>query len=312
MAQNLRLVGQNSNGMKYYFTAILMVFGLVAEGQEVADTLDVREVNQRLDSLFLAHIEDAPGRLKLVHAEPLFIDLIRDLGARKGEKEWNVGLGLTDNLGADRYDGLIEYEWAPIDRLGLEVEVPVSLDRPLTAGAPQRGGQINSLKLAAQWTMLVNDRFNTSLALGYIHEFELAHPESWGKGGAGVAEGMVFNPFFVAAKRWGTNWHSLLYTGPRVMQHFGAEHWDWNYDINLNLNYMIPGTRNFVGVEMNQIMRADGDVDITFRPQMRLGLADNLLVGIATGIPIYRENERMSSFIRLIYEPGHRHHHPHR
>jgi hypothetical protein len=28
-------------------------------------------------------------------------------------------------------------------------------------------------------------------------------------------------------------------------------------------------------------------------------------VGIVTGIPVNRENERFSSFLRLIYEPSH-------
>ena len=297
--------------MKYVTTSVFLVLGLVAKSQN-ADSLDVREANQRrLDSLWITAYEQASGPLKLVHAEPLYIDLIRDLGARKGEKEWNIGMGITDNLSEDRYDGLVEYEWAPFDRLGLEIELPLSYYRSLRPDASSRGGQINSLKLAAQWTFLVNDRFNTSMALGYIHEFELAHPSNWGQDEEMLVDGMVFNPFFVAAKRWGTNWHSLVYTGPRFVQHFNQANWDANFDLNLNLNYMIPGTRNFVGVEMNQTVQGNGDVDITFRPQMRLGLADNLLVGIATGIPLLRENERMSSFIRLIYEPGHRHRHPH-
>ena len=52
---------------------------------------------------------------KVTHAEPLYIDLIRDLGARKGEREWNVGLGLTDRSDYDEYITLVEYEWAPIE-----------------------------------------------------------------------------------------------------------------------------------------------------------------------------------------------------
>ncbi|HRD79361.1 MAG TPA: hypothetical protein PLL53_01280 [Saprospiraceae bacterium] len=46
---------------------------------------------------------------------------------------------------------------------------------------------------------------------------------------------------------------------------------------------------------------------MTIRPQMRLSLADNLMVGIVSGILIARENQRFSSFVRIIYEPGHRH-----
>jgi hypothetical protein len=67
---------------------------------------------------------------------------------------------------------------------------------------------------------------------------------------------------------------------------------------------MISGTRNFIGVEFNKTIDK-GDFDMTMRPQMRLGIADNLLIGIVAGIPVSRENERLSSFIRLIWEPGH-------
>lgn len=52
--------------------------------------------NSTKDSLYIHQIEEAPGKHKVLHAEPLYIDLIRDLGARKGEREWNVGLGMTD------------------------------------------------------------------------------------------------------------------------------------------------------------------------------------------------------------------------
>lgn len=65
--------------------------------------------------------------LKLVQVEPLYIDLILYLGEHKGEKEWNIGAGLTDNLGYDQYEFLEEYEWAPLDRLGLEIEVSVTM-----------------------------------------------------------------------------------------------------------------------------------------------------------------------------------------
>ena len=90
--------------------------------------------------------------LKLEHAEPLYIDLMRDLGAHKGEKEWNIGAGMTDNLAYDRYEFLVEYEWAPIDRLGLEVEVPVTVftqnSRDRRPDIYRPSDRIESLKLA--------------------------------------------------------------------------------------------------------------------------------------------------------------------
>lgn len=88
--------------------------------------------NVTLDSLYLAEVEEKRETVKVLHAEPLYIDLIRDLGARKGEKEWNLGLGLTDNNQYDEYTALVEYEWAVIDRLGLEVELPFSFYYPVT------------------------------------------------------------------------------------------------------------------------------------------------------------------------------------
>jgi hypothetical protein len=68
---------------------------------------------------------------------------------------------------------------------------------------------------------------------------------------------------------------------------------------------MITGTRNFIGVEFNKTFDVE-DFDMTIRPQMRLGIADNLLIGIVAGIPVSRENERLSSFARLIWEPKHK------
>jgi len=67
---------------------------------------------------------------------------------------------------------------------------------------------------------------------------------------------------------------------------------------------MISGTRNFIGLEINKEI-VDGKFNMVLRPQMRLGIADNVLVGIVIGIPLNRESERLSTFLRFIYEPPH-------
>jgi len=255
------------------------------------------------DCLYIEQIEDHREPDKVLHAEPLYIDLIRDLGARKGEKEWNIGLGLTDNLKFDSYEALIEYEWAPIDRLGLEVELPFTFYAPVngTDNVSVPSDQLNSIKVAAQWTFFVNEPMATSMAIGYINEFELSDFNSFGKP---FIKGNVYNPFLVVAKRWGNNFHSLIYTGPMIEQNFNSNKFHTFYDINSSFHYMISGTRNFIGIEFNKTMD-QSDFDMTIRPQMRLGIADNLLIGIVAGIPVSRENERLSSFARLIWEPGH-------
>lgn len=261
--------------------------------------------NIEKDSLYFVEVEDQKEPDKVLHAEPLYIDLIRDLGARKGEKEWNIGLGLTDNLSFDSYEALIEYEWAPMDRLGLEVELPFTFyssvnGTPREATIPSH--KLNSIKVAFQWSFFVNEPMATSMAFGYINEFELSGFKDFGRP---LVTGNVYNPFFVVAKRWGNNFHSLIYTGPMFEQVFENNTFHTAYDINTSFHYMIPGTRNFIGVEFNKTLQKN-DFDMTMRPQMRLGIADNLMVGIVAGIPIDRENERISSFLRLIWEPKHR------
>lgn len=273
------------------FSALL--FPCVASAQETND-------NSIKDSLFVHEVQNTTEPDKVLHAEPLYIDLIRDLGARKGEREWNIGLGLTDKNQYDEYTALVEYEWAPMDRLGLEVELPFSMYYSNDTNAP--ASALNSLKMAAQYSFFVSQKWNTSMAIGYIHEFELPTFRDYGNGR--LITGNVYNPFFVVAKRWGNNFHTLLYAGPQLAHHFENGHVETTWQINSNFHYMIPGTRHFIGVEFNKELH-ERDFDMTIRPQMRVAVTEKMLVGIVTGIPISRENERLSSFLRLIYEPGH-------
>ena len=241
---------------------------------------------------------------KVLHAEPLYIDLIRDLGARKGEKEWNIGMGMQNFRNYDEFHALIEYEWAPIDRLGLEIEIPVSIYsfRNGYRSSSTKSNRIESLKLAGQYTFLVSEAHNTSLALGYIHEFGLYDLNQLESGQ--VFKGNVFNPFFIAAKRWGSNYHSLIYTGPRIEKDY-----DHNaeviYELNYKVHYMVRGTRNFIGLEINQELDRTHS-QVTLRPQMRLGLAENLMIGIVSSIPVRQPDAGLGSFVRIIYEPGFR------
>lgn len=261
---------------------------------------------RRMDSLFIDEVQsNKKGKDKVLHAEPLFIDLIRDLGARKGEKEWNLGFGLNDKNQYDVYSALVEYEFAPINRLGFEVELPFSFHYPINGlqrdSVP--GNRLNSLKLATQYTFFVSEQIATSLAIGYIHEFELKAFRDYRN--SRVFAGNLYNPFLIAAKRWGNNYNTLIYTGPQIFSHFNKRT-VVNWQLHTNLHYMIPGTRNFVGVEINKEWSTLG-FNAVLRPQIRVGLADNLLVGIVSGIPFKRSNDRFSTFLRLIYEPGHKH-----
>lgn len=290
---------------KKYVISVLLIAYAYSVSAQVADTSSWQ--NEALDSIYIGEVENVTGSPKVLHAEPLFIDLIRDLGARKGEKEWNVGLGMTDRNKYDSYTTLIEYEWAPINHLGLEVELPFSIYHNRSGDAyidSIPSSKLNGLKLAAQYTFFVSLKYSTSLAIGYLHEFTMVPFSKYGE--KAIYNGNIFSPFLVAAKRWGENFHTLIYTGPVIENQTGYSGSNQVvYNLNANFHYMITGTRNFVGVELNNWFQSN-DYDLTIRPQMRVSVAPNLLVGIVAGIPINRESERLSTFIRIIYEPGHK------
>jgi len=294
--------------MKIHYGLIRLIFFLLSMKVQAQDEIDSLKMGRSiLDSLFLSEFEESKTtqKGKVLHAEPLYIDLIRDLGARKGEKEWNLGMGMTDKRDYDEYEALIEYEWAPVDRLGFEIELPLTLytvrnNAPIDLNQPSN--RLESLKLATQWSFLVAEKINTTLALGYIHEFELVDLKAISRGN--LFKGNIFNPFLIAAKRWGSNYHTLVYTGPRIEKEF-LNAAQLKYEIHTSFHYMITGTRNFIGLEINKEIH-QGKLEAVLRPQMRVGLAENLMVGIVTGIPINRENESLSSFLRIIYEPGFR------
>lgn len=269
----------------------LSAYGIAQEGH-VADSIAVEPKNE------------ASLPLKLHHAEPLYIDLMRDLGARKGEKEWNFAMGVTENGGYYELTPLVEYEWAPMDRLGLEVEVPFVLYSGEKQPYQSPGSRMEGLKIAGQYTFLVSEKYYTSMAVGYINELEFNAFKDYNKR---ILTGNIYNPFFVVAKGWGKDkhWSTLIYTGPQFIHHFEGNHLNVNWQINTSVHYLIPHTKNFIGLEIDKDISKER-FNLTLRPQMRVAIKDNLVLGLVAGIPTNRTYEGFSGFARLIYEPPHK------
>ncbi|MBA4258027.1 MAG: phosphoribosylformylglycinamidine synthase [Chitinophaga sp.] len=286
-------------------TGLSLFFFIISFAQNINED-SIKIIKEIKDSIYIAETENFKGKDKVLHAEPLFIDLIRDLGARKGEREWNFGFGMQDKKTFDSYTTLVEYEFAPVNRLGFEIELPFTFyyqTDSLSSRSSIPQSKLNGLKLATQFSFYVNEKNSTSLAIGYIHEFQLVSFQKYGTDK--LIKGNIYNPFFVAAKRWGDNFHTLLYTGPIIEHQFKNNQTQTTWQVNSNFHYMIRGTRNFIGVELNKEFYK-GSLDMIVRPQMRLEISENLLIGIVTGVPIKKENQRFSSFVRLIYEPRHK------
>jgi hypothetical protein len=240
--------------------------------------------------------------LKIHHAEPLYMDLIRDLGARKGEKEWNVGYGVEGQKDYTINHSFIEYEFSPMNRLGLEVEVPFALYRSAHAqeGTELPKNRVEGLKLAAQYTFLVSEKQQMSMAAGYMHEFRAHSFYSIGHG-RGMLKGNSISPFFIVAKKWGNRINSMIYTGPEwEFTHEGSKQ-ELFYQINASIHYVLPGG-NFVGVEVNDEFSSMSHQTV-LHPQMKLILASNLALGLVTGIPTNFQTNGMSFMARVIFEP---------
>lgn len=301
MTRHAHVRGARSLGATFAIAAA-MLFPQALSAQQRADTLTRQDSSSAVrDSVFLQRVEKLTTSPKVYHAEPIAIDLMRDLGARKGEAEWNIGMSQADKAAYSETQLFVEYEWAPVNRLGLEVEVPIALHAPLgTGGERVPRDQIEGLKLAAMYTFQVDTVRHWSTALGYLHEVVLTETNRALL--RRPVDGQIFNPFLVTAVRWSDNWHTLLYTGPRVVRRSGGAWERPVFAANWNVHYMVPGTRNFVGLEVNQSVESRRS-NFVLRPQMRVGINEHFLIGIAGGVPVNRGTERVGTFIRLIYEP---------
>lgn len=245
-----------------------------------------------------AQVSD-PRPAKVSHAEPLYYDLVRDLGARKGEREINIGADFRNISNYNGYGLLAEYEFAPVDRLGLEAEADLSFFRKTDGSTEVPHNRLEGIRLSAQYSFFVSPEYQATMAAGYTQVFELADFRDYGK--RTVLTGTVYNPFFVAAKRWGENFHTLLYTSSLIEHNFSG-HAVITWQINTAFHYTIPQTKHFIGIELNKEID-EGNFELTIRPQVKVKLDQNFALGFVTGFPVNRYREHFSTFFRIIYEP---------
>jgi hypothetical protein len=235
--------------------------------------------------------------VKISHAEPIFVDLIRDLGARKGEKELNIGVGMLsiDSQIVNSY--LVEYEFAPVNRLGIEIEIPLIFHHT-NATANDSGDEndgMEGIKMAVQYSFFVSEKFRTTMAVGYIYETRRKGFDLFS------VTGSMHNPFFIVAKKWGSQFHTLVNAGP-AFEHDNADgHLNAVLLVNTDIHYVLPGTKNFVGIEFNKEMERS-HFKMMFRPQVKMALTSTSSVGIALGIPAGRNERDLDVLVRWIYE----------
>ena len=253
-------------------------------------------------SVGIVYSQDSLRTLKISHAEPIYTDLVRDLGARKGELEIDAGFSFRDNRRFLTYEGFVEVEFAPVNRLGVEIEVPISFNQPIYISSDSLPhDRVQGIKLATQYTFLVSPKLNMSAGVGFMdeilfHSFGSIHNK-------GFFKGNVYNPFFVVAKKFGANFHSLLYTGPQFEHVFANNNLNFSYQNNLSFHYTFGNSGHFLGIEFNHEFD-ELNWQLTIHPQVKLKIANGFSWGMALGIPCNNYHTGgLEIFTRLIYEP---------
>lgn len=236
---------------------------------------------------------------KVSHAEPLYIDLVRDLGARKGEREFNLGSEMVRRNQSEEYVVLAEYEWAPIHRLGLEVETDFSFFNTHAETAEISGNKLDCIRLSAQYSFFVSTQRATTLAVGYTQLLELTAFSNYST--ERLITGVAYNPFFVAAKRWGDHLHTLAYVAPIIGHELPEQRFSIDGQLNTSLHYVFT-KRHAVGLECSTFWD-DHQFGLALRPQVKIKLNQQLAIGWVVGIPVVNKQETFSSFVRIIYEP---------
>lgn len=111
--------------------------------------------------------------------EPLYVDLVRNLGSRRGEMETNV-LASTSFRRQQSIQWGPEIEWAPVKGLGFELELPF-VDNELQA--LKFGGQVTLASFSAR-----------TVEIGMIGSYARRLPERGADAFLGAVVGVRFSP----------------------------------------------------------------------------------------------------------------------
>lgn len=213
--------------------------------------------------------------------EPLNFDLVRGLGAKKGELEINTLADFPlNNMDARKVEWAPEIEYALFDNFAVELEFPFE------------NGDLEAYKMAIQWTM------GTSESNKFIHGIQVI-------GEALIHESLVELSFlYVPAYRFNTVWSAIGLFG--VMVETGADAADKNSTILLNASLFADvNRRTVIGLELNNTDPTlqkidDNEMSLIILPQVHYEFTHGWSLQFGIGANITDERTDMSGIIRLI------------
>lgn len=208
--------------------------------------------------------------------EPMVFDLVRGLGAHRGEFETNVlALIPLDRAGDRPVEWAPEVEYAVFDGFALEFELGFE------------DTHLEAYKLAAQYT------FGTAFDHHFIH------------GTQGIIERFdgldlwEFSLLYVPGIRFDRTWSLLAMIGVRTESGSDSEN---HTELLFNLAVFADLSHNLsVGVESNVASEADGHTETLLWPQLHWEINDYFMLQLGAGAE-FRAGETDTTFaFRFIY-----------
>jgi len=266
----------------------LMIFGLIASLQTVADCqnpfLEARNI--QFFEPFNRSRTDWPepfGAEELFDGddspripEPMVFDLVRPLGARRGEAEINtlVIVPLNRNVG--------RAEWAP------EIEVALADGFAVEFELPFEEWTLESYKFAAQLT------FGTAFDESFIHGTQviLEYDRS--------TENLTPTLLYLAGVQFDDLWSALMMAGLRTELggNDRAERTEKLFNFSL---FRHVGPYTTVGVETNTASSLAGTTEFRLMPQVHQELQDHIMIQFGAGYLFTSEATIPEAAMRLIY-----------
>ncbi len=208
--------------------------------------------------------------------EPMVFDLVRPLGARRGEAEVNV-LGvfpLNRNLG--------EAEWAP------EVEIALADGFAVEFELPFEEWSLKSYKVAAQLT------FGTAFNDSFIHGAQAI--VLYDKDTGNVTPTLLY----LAGLQFDENWSALAMAGLRTELEGDDRANRTETLFNFSL-FRHVGDYTTLGVETNYSSSLVGGAEFRLMPQVHCELQDHIMIQFGAGCLFTQEATVPEAATRLIY-----------
>lgn len=244
--------------------------------------------------------ESAP---KVKHADPVYEDLITELGAKKGANELNVNFGYR-NMEERHHLVLsqLELEYAPIDNLGFEITLPYTAYFTNTeADLQRRDNRIEFLQWGVQYTFYSSLEKGLSLAFSFQNTYGQEEDYKPDNADGFTVENIRYLPYLIAAKNWQDTWFLLFSGGTELNQDLVDNDVGFEHQLNTAFHYGFSENDHFIGIELNKSLE-EGDFEMMMRPQLILEVSDSFTLGSTIGIPVLISDTRWTAFLRLAYE----------